>query len=94
MVATEDSHLSAPYRPALVHGPWFESAVFRVGLGGGQPTLRLDPIELDADSQPVVPGPGAAASILARLAASSKELDPSIVVDGDGTVRRHVVATV
>ncbi len=80
----------APYAPALVQGPWFESAVFRVRLGGADgPELRLDPIELDSDSQPIMPRPEAAASILAQVAAMSKVLDPSIVVDDDGTVRRH-----
>jgi Bacterial capsule synthesis protein PGA_cap len=91
MIPKADAHPSAPYRPALVKGPWFESAVFRVGLGGADgPTLRLDPIELDADSQPVVPRPDVAASILAQVAQASKDLDPSIVVDEDGTVRRLV----
>jgi hypothetical protein len=89
MVPKEDAHPAAPYRPALVRGPWFESAVFRVGLGGaGGPTLRLDPIELDPDSQPVLPRPDVAASILAQFAEASRELDPAIVVNGDGTVRR------
>ncbi|CDR13731.1 Capsule synthesis protein, CapA [Streptomyces iranensis] len=93
MVAKEDAHPSAPYRPALLKGPWYESAVFRVRLGGSEgPELRLDPIELDADSQPIIPGPGAAASILARFAEASRELDPSIVVDEDGHVRRRVAA--
>ncbi|WP_222426713.1 hypothetical protein, partial [Amycolatopsis rhizosphaerae] len=82
----------APYRPALVRGPWFESAVFRVGLGGeGGPTLRLDPIELDPDSQPIFPRPEVAASILAQVAEASRDLDPAVVVDGDGTVRRDPV---
>jgi poly-gamma-glutamate capsule biosynthesis protein CapA/YwtB (metallophosphatase superfamily) len=88
MVAKEDAHPSAPYRPALMRGPWYESAVFRVGLGGAEgPLLRLAPIELDADSQPIVPRPDVAASILARFADASKELDPSIEVDEDGAVR-------
>ncbi|MET0136454.1 MAG: CapA family protein [Kibdelosporangium sp.] len=90
MVPKADAHPSAPYAPALVRGPWFESAVFRVGLGGQDgPTLRLDPIELDADSQPITPRPEIAASILAQVATSSRNLDPSIVVADDGTVRRH-----
>lgn len=89
MTPRQDAHPWAPYRPALVQGPWFESAVFRVGLGSaGGPTLRLDPIELDSDSQPVLPRAHVAASILAQLARASRDLDPSIVVDGDGTVRR------
>jgi capsule synthesis protein PGA_cap len=89
MVAKAGAHPSAPYRPALMTGPWFESAVFRVGLGGPDgPALRLEPIELDADSQPVMPRPDVAASVLARLAAASRDLDPSLVVEDDGTVRR------
>jgi poly-gamma-glutamate synthesis protein (capsule biosynthesis protein) len=87
MVAKEDGHLAAPYQPALMKGPWFESAVFRVGLGGpAGPTLRLDPIELDQDSQPIMPRPEAAASILARFAEASRKLDPSLTVDEDGVV--------
>jgi poly-gamma-glutamate synthesis protein (capsule biosynthesis protein) len=90
MVAKEDGHLAAPYRPALMRGPWFESAVFRVGLGGPDgPTLRLHPIELDSDSQPILPRPEVAASILARFAEASRELDPSVAVDDDGIVRRN-----
>ncbi|MGW4591397.1 CapA family protein [Amycolatopsis thermoflava] len=89
MVAREDGRPAAPYRAALLTGPWYESAVFRVRLGGADgPALRLDPIELDADSQPIMPRPEVAASILARLEEASQELDPSIVVDADGRVRR------
>ncbi|MTD54411.1 CapA family protein [Amycolatopsis pithecellobii] len=92
MVAKEDAHPFAPYKPALLQGPWFESAVFRVGLGGaGGPTLRLDPIELDSDSQPILPRPEVAASILAKFAAASRELDPSIVVEDDGRVLRNTI---
>lgn len=89
LVPREDAHPAAPYRPALLKGAWFESAVFRVGLGGGGgPSLQLNPIELNADSQPIMPSAHAAASILAQFADASRELDPSIVVDEDGTVRR------
>ncbi|WP_338598073.1 CapA family protein [Saccharopolyspora sp. SCSIO 74807] len=89
MAAQEDAHPAPPYQPALLTGPWYESAVFRVQLGGADgPTLRLDPIELDTDSQPIMPRPEVAASILARFAEASRELDPSIVVDEDGLVRR------
>lgn len=88
MVATESAHLSAPYQARLMAGPWYESAVFRVGLGGpAGPTLRLQPIELDADSQPIMPRPEVAKSILASFAAASRELDPSVTVDADGSVR-------
>ncbi|WP_432827290.1 CapA family protein [Dactylosporangium sp. CA-092794] len=88
MVAKEDAHPSAPYRPALMSGPWYESAVFRVGLGGeGGPALRLEPIVLDPDSQPFLPRPEVAASILARFAAASRDLSPSVVVGDDGSVR-------
>lgn len=92
MVAEEAAHPSAPYQPALVKGPWFESAVFRVRLGeAGGPELRVDPIELDSDSQPIMPTPEAKKSILAGLVAASRELDPSIVVDADGVLRRRSV---
>jgi poly-gamma-glutamate capsule biosynthesis protein CapA/YwtB (metallophosphatase superfamily) len=90
MVAEEAAHPSAPYHPVLVKGPWFESAVFHVRLGeAGGPELRVEPIELDSDSQPIMPTREAAKSILARLAEASRELDPSIVVDSDGVVRRR-----
>lgn len=89
MVAAEDAHPAAPYQPALMKGPWYESAVFRVELGGADgPRLRLEPIELDSDSQPIMPRPEVAASILASFAEATRELDPSVVVDADGTVRR------
>lgn len=89
MVAAEDAHPAAPYRPVLMKGPWYESAVFRVELGGADgPRLRLEPIELDSDSQPIMPRPEVAGLILSKFAAESKQLDPSIVVDADGTVRR------
>lgn len=90
MVAKEAAHPSAPYQPALVKGPWFESAVFRVRLGEpGGPELRLDPIQLDADSQPIMPAHEAAKSILDRFAEALRELDPSIVVGSDGVVRHR-----
>lgn len=80
---------TAPYQPVLLEGPWYESAVFRVRLGcAGGPALRLEPIELDPDSQPIMPRPEVAASILARFAEASRRLDPSIVVEDDGLVRR------
>jgi poly-gamma-glutamate synthesis protein (capsule biosynthesis protein) len=92
MVAREDAHPFAPYRPVLMKGPWFESAVFRVRLGEADaPTLRVEPVELDPDSQPIMPRPEVAASILARFAEASRDLDPSIVVDDDGFVRRQAV---
>jgi hypothetical protein len=73
-------------------GPWYESAVFRVELGGVEGRrLRLEPIELDSDSQPIIPRPEVAASILAQFAEASSHLDPSTLVDADGTVRRVVV---
>ncbi|MFK0249152.1 CapA family protein [Amycolatopsis azurea] len=90
MTVREDARPAPPYRAALLEGPWFESAVFRVRLGGADgPSLRLDPIELDADSQPILPRPDVAASILARFSTMSRELDPSIVVDDDGSVRHE-----
>jgi len=92
MVAAEDAHPAAPYQPALMKGPWYEGAVFRVELGGADgPRLRLEPIELDSDSQPIMPRPDVAASILAKFADASSQLDPATVVDADGTVRRGVV---
>jgi len=92
MVAAEDAHPAAPYQPALMKGPWYEGAVFRVELGGADgPRLRLVPIELDSNSQPIMPRPAVAASILAKFADASSQLDPATVVDTDGTVRRRVV---
>jgi poly-gamma-glutamate capsule biosynthesis protein CapA/YwtB (metallophosphatase superfamily) len=89
MVAAVDAHPAAPYQPTLMEGPWYESAVFRVELGGGDgPQLRLDPFELDADSQPILARPEVAASILAKFAQATSRLDPSVEVDLDGTVRR------
>lgn len=89
MIVREDAHPAPPYQAALLQGPWFESAVFSVQLGGEDgPALRLEPIELDADSQPILPRPEVAASILAGFAEASRRLDPSIVVDDDGHVRR------
>jgi len=89
MVVQEDAHPAPPYKAALLKGPWYESAVFRVQLDGADgPTLRLEPIELDSDGQPIMPRPEVAASILARFTEASRELDPSIVVDEDGLVRR------
>ncbi|GAY10988.1 CapA family protein [Pseudonocardia sp. N23] len=94
MVADPDAHPAAPFRPVLMRGPWYESAVFRVGLGDdGGPRLQLFPIELDADSQPILPRPDVAASILAGVERDSRELDPDIVVDGDGVVRRDPAAS-
>jgi poly-gamma-glutamate synthesis protein (capsule biosynthesis protein) len=90
MVAKGDARPAPPYQAALLQGPWFESAVFHVELGGVDgPKLRLEPIELDSDSQPIMPRPEVAQSILARFAEASRELDPSITVDVDGSVRRQ-----
>ncbi|MFD2473628.1 CapA family protein [Amycolatopsis silviterrae] len=95
MTAQENAHPAPPYQAALVDGPWFESAVFRVRLGGEDgPALRLDPVELDHDSQPILPRPEAAASILARFSEMCRQLDPSIVVGQDGSVRRAAKNTV
>jgi poly-gamma-glutamate synthesis protein (capsule biosynthesis protein) len=89
MVVRDDAHPTPPYKAALLQGPWYESAVFRVRLGGAAgPVLRLEPVELDADSQPVMPRPQVAASILSRFAEASRALNPSIVVDHDGYVGR------
>jgi poly-gamma-glutamate capsule biosynthesis protein CapA/YwtB (metallophosphatase superfamily) len=93
MVAKEDAHPAAPYQPALMKGPWYQSAVFRVELGGFEgPKLRLEPIELDSDSQPIIPRPEVAESILARFAEASRALDPLVVVDADGSVWRRTAA--
>lgn len=89
MVPRVEANPSAPYKPALMKGPWFESAVFRVKLGGpGGPQLRVHPIELDSDSQPVTPRPEVATSILSAFAEASQALDPSVIVRKDGTVLR------
>lgn len=89
MVPDPDAHPAAPYRPVLLRGPWYESAVFRVGLGGGAPRLRIEPIELDRDSQPVLPRPEVAAAVLAHVEEGSQVLDPAVSIDADGTVRRR-----
>ncbi|MCF7553688.1 CapA family protein [Pseudonocardia sp. WMMC193] len=95
MVPDPDAHPAAPFRPVLMRGPWYESAVFRVGIGGAHgPRLRLDPIELDADSQPIPPRPAVAAAILAGVERDSRELDPTVVVDADGVVWRRTAETV
>lgn len=89
MVPRVEANPSAPYKPALMKGPWFESAVFRVKLGGpGGPQLRVHPIELDSDSQPVTPRPEVATSILSAFAEASQALDSSVIVEKDGKVRR------
>lgn len=93
MRVKEDAHPAPPYRPALLQGPWYQSAVFHVRLDGtGAPALRVEPIELDQDSQPIIPRPEAAHSILTRLAEASQELDPAITVDADGSVRRRAAS--
>lgn len=90
MTADVDAHPAAPYQPVLMKGPWYESAVFRVGIGDGSgPRLRLVPFELDADSQPILPRPEVAVAILAEVEEASRVLDLSIVVEADGTVRRR-----
>ncbi|WP_134765145.1 CapA family protein [Nocardioides sp. 1609] len=87
MVAAVDAHPYAPYRPVLVRGQWFESAVFRVGLRHGlAPSLRVEPIELDADSQPVRPDPTVGRSILRGLQRVSREIDPTVSIGDDGVV--------
>jgi len=90
MTVREDAHPAPPYQSALLKGPWFESAVFHVSLDGrGRPELRVEPIELDADSQPIMPRPEVARSVLDRFAQASRGLDPLITVDADGSVRRE-----
>jgi len=90
MVVREEARPAPPYQAALLQGPWYESAVFHVRLGGPDgPALRVEPIELDADGQPILPRPEVAASILARFAEASTRLDPAVVVDDDGNVRRR-----
>ncbi|GHF19602.1 hypothetical protein GCM10014715_87930 [Streptomyces spiralis] len=90
MVAQEDAHPAPPYQAALLKGPWYESAVFHVQLdGSARPELCVEPIELDPDSQPVIPRPEKARSILAGLAEASRELDPLLTVDADGSVRHQ-----
>ncbi|MDO0929646.1 CapA family protein [Streptomyces sp. TG1A-8] len=93
MVAKEDAHPAPPYQPALLKGPWYESAVFHVQLDGHEaPELRVEPIELDSDSQPIIARPEVAQSILARFAEASRALGQAIAVDVDGTVRRQVTS--
>ncbi|MBP8532071.1 hypothetical protein [Streptomyces sp. MK37H] len=67
--------------------PWFESAVFEVTLGEGPPRLRLHPVELTADGEPVIPLASTARRILRQVEEVSQELTPSTRVDGDGRVR-------
>jgi poly-gamma-glutamate capsule biosynthesis protein CapA/YwtB (metallophosphatase superfamily) len=92
MIPTESSQLNAPYGAGLLSGPWYESAVFHVGLGGADgPTLRLEPCELDSDSQPIMPRPDVARSILDDFAKASNQLDSNIVVTSSGRVLRNAV---
>lgn len=87
MVPKEDVHLSAPYRAVLMSGPWYESAVFRIDFdAAGGPRLRLDPIELDSDSQPVHPLPEVAERIISEFLDDSRQLDPSVTIDADGWI--------
>jgi poly-gamma-glutamate capsule biosynthesis protein CapA/YwtB (metallophosphatase superfamily) len=89
MVAAVDAHPYAPYRPVLVRGQWFESAVFRVGLHEDvAPTLRVEPIELDSDSQPIRPRPAVATAVLRGLERASREIDPTLAIDDAGVVTR------
>ncbi|MDL9948952.1 CapA family protein [Gordonia sp. ABSL11-1] len=90
MVVPADTHPYAPYRPVLMRGAWYESAVFRVEVGNGAPPrLRLDPFELDSDSQPVLPRPEVAARILQGVEQGSREIDPAVCIDARGHVSRR-----
>lgn len=90
MVAAEAAHPAAPYKPALVRDEWFRSGVFQVTLDSARaPELRVQPIELDPNSQPMMPSLDAASAILRALEDTSKEMDMSVGVDADGAVRRQ-----
>ncbi|RYE39452.1 MAG: hypothetical protein EOP24_44220 [Hyphomicrobiales bacterium] len=71
MVAKEDVHPAAPYRPVLMKGPWYESAVFRVEVAGStDPSCASNP---SRSTRPIVPKPEVAKAILAKFAEASKE---------------------
>lgn len=94
MVPKEDAHLAAPYKAVLMSGPWYESAVFRVEFdASGGPRLRLVPIELDSDSQPVHPHPNAAERIITNFVENSRKLVPSISIDSDGWIHADAQST-
>ncbi|MEU7810808.1 CapA family protein [Pseudonocardia sp. NPDC049154] len=88
-VQQPDTFFGLPYRASrLFEGtPWFDSAVFEVDLpAAGAPGLRITPITLDAAGEPHLADPQAARRIRALVEESSRELDPSVRVDGDGFV--------
>ncbi|GAA5115188.1 CapA family protein [Pseudonocardia adelaidensis] len=88
-VRRPDTYFGLPYRASrLFEGtPWFEGAVFEVDLTAERdPRLRIVPIILDALGEPHVADPPTAHRIRALVETSSRELDPSVRVDADGTV--------
>ncbi|MGV9847684.1 CapA family protein [Streptomyces sp. NPDC003442] len=86
-VAPADRRPPSRYKERMFDRPWFESAVFEVALGDGPPRLRLHPVELTADGEPVIPSASTARRILRQVEEASQELAPATRVDGDGRVR-------
>jgi poly-gamma-glutamate synthesis protein (capsule biosynthesis protein) len=83
------TYFGLPYRASrLFEGtPWFDSAVFEVEMPAqGPPRLRIIPITLDDLGEPQVADPDTAGRIRALVEDSSRELDPSVRVEPDGSV--------
>lgn len=78
---------TSPYCDTVLTGPWYESAIFRVGLGAGGPRLKLVPIELDNENQPILACAERAAAILTSIEEESRELNSTVRIDDDGFVR-------
>ncbi|QYN38765.1 CapA family protein [Pseudonocardia sp. DSM 110487] len=88
-VRRPDTYFGLPYRASRLFEAtdWFDSAAFDVEMPpAGPPRLRITPITLDATGEPRLAAPAAAARIRALVERSSRELDPSVRVDPDGTV--------
>ncbi|RYF61075.1 MAG: CapA family protein [Comamonadaceae bacterium] len=66
-----------PVNPVLVDGPWYDSAIFDVTLGGPVPRLRVRPIVLDENNEPTIPTEERSAAILGELERSSRALSRS-----------------
>lgn len=80
---------TSPLKPALVTGPWYDSAVFEVTLDGDVPELQVHPIALDSRNEPLIPTGERAARIIGDLETMCRELDDSVRFTTDG----HFICT-
>jgi poly-gamma-glutamate synthesis protein (capsule biosynthesis protein) len=87
-ISSPELYFGLPYKlSSLFTGPWFDSAIFEVEFQkGAAPEIRLTPITLDKEGEPLIADEWAAERILRTVETFSREMDPDVVVEPDGHI--------